>query len=167
MEYLEYISQLGIFDFTYEMNIIEQEKLFINFIKKAYDKIGLENKNLQNKIKINEPIESFRINFNKIEESLGSKLRDEKFNVIIAAFLLNENEPTKDKMKRFTESLKNHLELNGIIIILEAPSDYISDYFEINFEKEVGLFRNAPCLNGNKIFDTTGQKKLPFWRPCQ
>ena len=166
IEYLEYINKLEIFDFKYEMNIVEQEKLFIDFIKKTYSRMKIDKPETYKKIDLNETIEPFRIDFDNIYLSLDPKLDKKKFHVIIIGFVLNENEPNRKKIFNLSAVLKEHLESNGLIIYLEAPSYHLYKYFNIDFEGDLSLYRNAPCLNGNRFYDASGKRNLPFWNPC-
>ena len=166
VEYLEYINQLNTYVFDYSIKIIEKEDNFINFTKKLYANIGSLNSGLKDKITIENPLSSSEVNFNNIEVSLNAKLGEKNYDVIILSFILNENNPQLDKNKQLFEVLSKHISPKGIIIFIGAASDYIHEYFQIDFNKNYGLIRNAPCLSGNKTYGTENNKRCPFFKPC-
>ena len=166
IDYLEYISHLGRFDFNYDVQIIEQEQQFLKFLENLNKNLKTTNPNVRDKITIESPLETKDLDFDYLEDTLKPLLNREKYNVIILSFIINENVPNREKIKDIIKILSNNLKDEGIIILLEAPSDYLYEYFEIDFEKEIGLIRNAPCLNGNKIYDRVNKGNCPFFSPC-
>ena len=162
IEYLEYINQLKMYNFEYYIKIIEREENFTNFIHKLEANIEMLNENLKNNLIVEKPIRCTKIDFDNIEESLNNILGEESYNVIILSFILNENDPQKEKNIKLFKILSRHLDNEGIIIYIGAASYYLYEYFEFDFEKEIGLIRIAPCLNGNKTYGN----KFPFFSPC-
>lgn len=162
IEYLEYINQLNIYDFEYSIKVLERERNFINFINRLENNIKILDEKISTICTIEKPIRSTSIDFDNVEGSLNSILGEKSYNVIILSFILNENDPQKEKNKNLFRILSNHLKNKGIIIFVGAASDYLFEYFEINFEEEAGLVRIAPCLNGNRIYGSTH----PFFCPC-
>ncbi len=106
------------------------------------------------------------IDFELLYETLDKDLNSETYNIIINSFILNENTPNKEIMKEYFQILSNHLSEKGIIILLEAPSVHLFNYLEIDFIKEIGLIRSAPCLNSNRVYDPDGLFNYPFFKPC-
>jgi len=166
IEYLEYINQLGTFDFKYSINIIERENNFINFINKLEANVENLNAKLKKTITIEKPIRPLSIDFNDVKQSLNAILGKVNYDVIILSFILNENEPQEEKNKKLFQSLSEHITDEGIIIFIGAASDYIHEYFQIDFKKEFGLNRNAPCLSGNLTYGIENNKRCPFFKPC-
>ncbi len=101
-----------------------------------------------------------------MKQSLNASLGEVNYDVIILSFILNENEPQEEKNKKLFRSLSEHITDEGIIIFIGAASDYIHEYFQIDFKKEFGLNRNAPCLSGNLTYGIEKNKKFPFFKPC-
>ncbi len=166
IEYLEYVNGLETFDFAYEISIVEEEDNFLGFIKQLLDNLKLLNPSLNSKLSLQIPLESNYLNFDEIESSINSVLQDSKFKIIIISFIINENEPDLERNKNLFRILSDHLEEDGLIIFLGAASDYIHKYFNIDFRKEMDLFRLIPCFNGNESYRTGGGDKHPFFEPC-
>ncbi|MEE9378499.1 MAG: class I SAM-dependent methyltransferase [Candidatus Lokiarchaeia archaeon] len=166
IEYLEYINQLGIFNFKYIIDVIEKEKNFLKFIENLEANIKIHNEDLFKRININKPLSPSMIDFEKLNETLNKNLNSETYDIIITSFVLNENTPNKEIMKEYFQILSSHLSENGIIVLLEAPSVHLFNYLEIDFIKEIGLIRSAPCLNANRVYDPNGLLNYPFFKPC-
>lgn len=166
IEYFENINQFGIFNFNYEVNLIEREENFLKFIKELFNIIQTINPALSKRINLKETLEPRFINFKDLKGSLKTILGDEKYNVIILSFIINENNPDKDKLINLFNLISTYLKENGIIILLEAPSPHLYKYLEIDFKSEVNLIRNAPCLNANRNYGTPQKRDFPFFNPC-
>ena len=166
INYLEYINQLGAFDFEYEVSLIEQEVNFLNFLNCLFNNINDLSPRLNEKLTLNGSLEAQSINFENLDGCLNSLFGNETFKVIILSFILNENVPEKDKIIKLFKILARYLDQNGIIILFEAPSDHLFRYLEFDFQENVGLFRIAPCLNGNSIYGIPERRNLPFFKPC-
>lgn len=166
IEYLEYINGLEIFDFIYEISLIEEENNFLGFIKHLLDELKTSKPTLCSKLSLKTPLESHNIDFNDIESSISSLLEESKYKIIILSFILNENAPDLEKNKKLFEILSDHLEEDGLIIFIGAASDYIHKYFNIDFKKEMNLVRLVPCFNSNEKYRVRRRDKYPFFEPC-
>lgn len=166
IEYLEYINGLEIFDFIYEISLIEEENNFLGFIKQLLNKLKTSNPTLHSKLSLKTPLESHCIDFNDIESNITSVLKETKYKIIILSFILNENEPHLEKNKNLFKILSDHLEEDGLIIFIGAASDYIRKYFSIDFNNEMSLVRLVPCFNSNELYRTRRSDKYPFFGPC-
>ena len=166
IEYLEYINELETFDFRYEISLIEEESNFLGFIEQLLNNLEISKPTLRSKLSLKIPLESNRIDFNDIESNITSILKESKYQIIILSFILNENEPDLGKNKTLFKILSDHLEEDGLIIFIGAASDYIRNYFNIDFKKELDLFRLVPCFNSNEFYRTRRGDKHPFFEPC-
>lgn len=166
IEYLENINQENIFDFQYEISVFEEEENFIHFLERLKDNIEIMDSSKSERISFSSILEPNSIDFDDLESNIGSLLENKKYNVIILSFIINENDPNHEKIRNLFTILSNYLKQSGIIIFIGAASDYIYEYFEIDFKEETNLNRIAPCLNGNKIYDPNGRINFPFFRPC-
>ncbi len=166
IEYLEYINQHGTFEFNHSIKIIERENNFTNFITKLFGCIKTLNSGIKDSVITEKPLMTSSIDFDNLEQSLNEILGDESYNVIILSFILNENDPQEDKNKELFQILSNHITKEGVIIFIGAASDYIQDYFQLDFKKDLGLFRIAPCLSGNRSYGVVNNRRYPFFKPC-
>ncbi len=166
IEYLEYINQLGTFNFQYTIDVIEKEKNFLKFIENLETNIKIYNEEFFKRININKPLKPSNIDFEMLQETLKRYLSSKTYDIIITSFVLNENIPNQEIMKEYFQILANHLSKNGIITLLEAPSVHLFKYLEIDFIKEIDLIRSAPCLNANRVYDLNGSFNYPFFKPC-
>ena len=109
IEYLEYINQLGTFEFNHSIKIIERENNFINFIKKLFGNIKTLNSGIKDRVITENPLMTSSIDFDNLEISLNENLGDESYDVIILSFILNENDPQEDKNRKLFQILsKSH-----------------------------------------------------------
>ena len=166
LEYLEYVNRLETFNFEYELSIVEEEDNFLGFIRRFLDNLKISNPSLNSKLSLQIPLESNYLNFDEIETSFSSILQDSKFKIIIISFIINENKPDLERNKNLFRILSDHLEEDGLIIFIGAASDYIHNYFNIDFKKEMDLFRLVPCFNSNESYRTRSGDKHPFFGPC-
>lgn len=166
IEYLEYINGLEIFDFIYEITLIEGENNFLGFIKHLLNELKTSKPTLHSKLSLKIPLESHNIDFDDIESSISSLLEESKYKIIILSFILNENAPDLEKNKNLFKILSDHLEVDGLIIFIGAASDYIRTYFKIDFKEEINLVRLVPCFNSNELYGTIRGELYPFYEPC-
>ena len=166
IEYLEYINQIQTFDFHYDINVIEEEENFTSFLENLINNWKKLDSRISERISLNTPIKTYSLDFDNLEETIVPLVKNEKYDVIILSFIINENDPNNERTKELFRILSNYIEENGIIIFIGAASDYIHEYFEIDFKKEMGLNRVAPSLNGNAIYDSKSRNNYPFFKPC-